>query len=116
VANCNYKRKTPRKVLEKMCKRAAPKMWGAYSTYSITIKIIRDGYPKYINSQLKTTLYTERRNPLMGKFYDNSRGKIGKHHIESRLNDLKDFEWLGLTLSNDAITTRLKSYLNFGYE
>jgi len=81
-------------------------------TYSITIKIIRDGYPKYINTQLHTTLYTERRKPLMGKFYDNSRGKIGKHRIELRL---KDFEWLGLALSNDAIRARLMSYLNFGY-
>jgi len=53
---------------------------------------------------------------LMGKFYDNSRGKDGKHRIKSRLNDLKDFEWLGLNLSNDAIRTRLKSFLNFGYE
>jgi len=56
------------------------------------------------------------RKPLMGKFYDNSRGKDGKHRIKSRLNDLKDFEWLGLNLSNDAIRTRLKSFLNFGYE
>jgi len=114
VATCDYKRKTPRKVLDKKCKRATPEMCGAYSTYSITIKIIRDGYPQYINTQLHTTLYTERRKPLMGKLYDNSRGKIGKHRIESRLNDLKDFEWLGLTLSNGVIWTRLKSYLNFG--
>jgi len=83
---------------------------------TFTIKIIRDGYPRYMNSQLKTTLCTERRKPLMGKFYDNSRGKIGKHRIESRLNDQKDFDWLGLTLSNDAIRIRLKSYLNFFYE
>jgi len=32
------------------------------------------------------------------------------------LSNLKDFEWLGLSLSNDAIRTRLKIYLNFGYE
>jgi len=91
-------------------------MWGAFSTFSITIKIIRDGYPKYINSQRKTTLYMERRKPLMGKFFDNLRGKISKHFIESRLSDPKDFEWLGLTPSNDVIRTRLKSSLSFGYE
>jgi len=88
-------------------------MWGAYSTYSLVLKIIRDRYPKYLYDQLRTTLYTERRKPLIGKFYDNSKGKVGKHRLECRLTALKDLEWYGLELSNDAIRTSLKKFLNF---
>jgi len=113
AATCDYKRRKPRVLLDKKCKRATPQMWGAYSTYSLVLKIIRDRYPKYLYDQLSTTLYTESRKPLIGKFYDNSKGKVGKHRLECRLTALKDLEWYGLELSNDAIRTSLKKFLNF---
>jgi len=61
-------------------------------------------------------LYIERKKLLTGEIYDNSKGKDGKHRIKSSLTKLKDLEWLGFNLLNDAIRTSLKRYLNFDYE
>jgi len=90
-------------------------MWGSYSTYSLVLKIIKDRCPNYLRDQLKTTLYTERRKPLIGKCFDNSKGKVRKHTLECRLMALKDLEWYAMELSNDVIRMSLKRHLNFGF-
>jgi len=88
----DYKKKRHRTELDKNCKRATPKMWSAYISMSTEIKIIRDGYPVYLKSKLQTTLYTDGRKRNHGKFYDGSKGKIGRDKVEKRLEVMDNIE------------------------
>jgi len=78
----DFKRKIPKATLDRVCKRATPKMWSSYSTASLVIKILRDCSPINIHDQITGNLYSERRKPNRGRFYNNSRGKIGLHELK----------------------------------
>jgi len=113
----DYKKIRHREELDKSCKRATPKMWSSYITSSIVIKISRDGYPVYLKEQLEKTCYTERRQPHKPRFYDASKGKIGRHKIENRLDVMDNIGWNTTgPNSDDAIRTMLKKSLNFNFD
>jgi len=113
----DYKRKIPNVILDKVCKRATPKMWSQYSTASMVIKILRDGTPVNIFNLINENLYSERRKPNKGRFYNNSKGKVGLHELKNRLTFIcgLDFEWLHLDMNDNAIRTNLKRFLNFDF-
>jgi len=81
----DFKRKIPKATLDWVCKRATPKMLSSYITASLVIKIFRDRTPINIHDQITGNLYSERRKPNRGRFYNNSRGKIGLHELRNRL-------------------------------
>jgi len=62
------------------------------------------------------TYYAERRKPDHAKFFDNSRGKIGKHRLCNRLNNLDNLPgWFDKDLNDHAIRKLLKDYLDFDF-
>jgi len=56
------------------------------------------------------TIYNTRRKPLIGRVFDNSKGKIGKQLLENRLNlmDAVKFDWISVEMTDD----RLRKFLN----
>jgi len=117
AATRDYKKRKHREELDKNCKRATPKMWSGYITSSTAIKIVRDRYPKYLVESLEKTYYNERRRPNEGKFYDASKGKVGRHKLENRLEMMDGLKWVSTTgpLTNDAIRKLLKEHFNFDF-
>jgi len=112
----DFKQRTSKKVLDVQCKRATPKMWSHYSTNTIAIKILRDRSPLYLFNLIMETYYAERRKPDHAKFFDNSRGKIGKHRLCNRLNNLDNLPgWFDKDLNDHAIRKLLKDYLDFDF-
>jgi len=85
----------------------------AYASSSLVIKIIQNAAPQFLNTKLRETLFTTRRKPLIGRFYDNARGKTGKWPLQNRLQhmDCLNKEWLEWTWTNDVIRTTLKKTL-----
>jgi len=66
-----------------------------------------------MKSKLKETLFTTRRQPRVGKFFNNAKGKIGKQSIQNRLKFMDDIteDWIGLDLTDDVIRRLLnKAY------
>jgi len=86
-------------------------------TSSTAIKIVRDGYPVYLSDQLEKTCYTERPQSHKPRFYDASKGKIGRHKLENRLDVMDNIGWKTTgPSSDDAIRTMLKKSLNFNFD
>jgi len=82
----------------------------------MVIKVIRDRSPTFLHGVIMSTHYTERRRPGIAKFYDNSRGKVGKHRLGNRLNEMDRLpEWYDKALTDHQIRTLLKDSLNFDY-
>jgi len=110
IAAKDFKKKQSRSLLDKECKRATPTQWGNYAVASLVIKTLKNNEPKFLKDSITTTLYTTRRKPLIGRFYNNAKGKIGKQALHNRLEmmDLVDFDWIGQDLSDDRIRTYLK--------
>jgi len=98
------------KWLNKNKKRCTPKEWGLYTSASVAMKVIRDQQPKYLHQRLLDTLYTCRRTPSIGHFYNNAKGKIGKQSLENRLMHMDSLktDWLGLDWNDDRIWINLK--------
>jgi len=96
--------------INKMTKRCTPKEWGLYTSASVAMKVIRDQQPKHLHQRLLDTLYTCRRTPLIGHFYNNAKGKIGKQSLENRLTHVDSLktDWLGLDWNDDRIRINLK--------
>ncbi len=99
-----------------LAKRGSPKQWSKYATSSLVLKILRNKKPLILYDQLQETLYTERRYPGRGRFYDNSKGKVGKQKLGNNLLFLAAIQedWYGLDLTDDRIRTLLK-YTYFNY-
>jgi len=118
AAKKDYKRTVPKINLDKEFKRATPSMWSQYASTSLAIKILRDRCPATLHNHLEENLYLERRKPLNGRFYDTSRGKIGRHKLHNRLETLThlDRPWHGMNLTDATIRTMLKDYLNFDFK
>jgi len=61
----------------------------------MAIKIKRDRCPTYLPEIIQETIYTTRRQPNSAKFYDNSKGKVGKHCLCIRLTGMNGLpNWL----------------------
>jgi len=77
---------------------------------SLVIKTLKNNEPKFLKDSITSTLYTTRRKPLIGRFYNNAKGKTGKQALHNRLEmmDRLDFDWIGQNLSDDRIRTYLK--------
>jgi len=112
----DFKQRKSKIELDVACKRVTPKTWSIYSTASLVIKIKRDRKPNYLHDTLQETIYTTRRQPDLAKFYDNWRGKIGKHRLCNRLTTMNDLPaWLDKTMTDDTIRIFLKEHLNFSF-
>ena len=99
--------------MQKKSKRAKPEEWAKYASATLVMKIIRNKSPTYLLGTLRETIFTERRKPLNGKFYNNSKGKIGKQRIQNRIgfmNGIKD-EWMMGNISDNEIRQLLKKNL-----
>jgi len=106
----DFKNRTSRDTLNNKLKRATPSEWSNYTTASLVIKIMRDKMPEHIHSKLSETIFSTRRKPQVGKFYNNARGKIGKQSIQNRLQHMDRLteNWLHSDWNNDRIRTTLK--------
>jgi len=92
-----------------------PSTWAKYATASIVIKILRDKEPARLEEHISQTLFYERRQPGILKFYDASRNKIGRQCIGNRLKETFDVisTPFNLNETNDTIRIRLKRALGF---
>jgi len=92
--------------LTKTCKRATPTEWSKYTQASFVIKCLNtDDSPQYLKQTLLETIFTTRRNPRKGRFFNNTKGKIGKQRISNRLkfmDEIKD-DWLGIDTMTGAL-------------
>jgi len=92
-------------------------MWYKYSTYSIVTKVIRDRSPEYLSLIIINSFYTERRKPGVAKFFDNSKGKVGKHRLGNRPTEMGGLpEWHDKALTDHQIRTLLKDFFNFDFK
>jgi hypothetical protein len=117
----DHKNRINREKLDVLCQRASPKQWAKYAMATVVMKCLKTGEPSVLKQLIQETIYTERRRPHIGKFYNNAKGKIGRQKIGNGLdffNAIKD-DWLDMDLSNDAIRRLLKrtffGYLNIGH-
>ncbi len=110
VAVRDYKARVNREKLDQLSKRAPPKQWAKYATASIVIKTLRDQKPVRLHNIVRETLYSERRHPTLGKFYNNAKGKIGRQKFGNNLEYMAAIkeEWNGLNLDNAKIRINLK--------
>jgi len=58
-----------------------------------------------MKSKLKETLFPTKRQPRVGKFFNNAKGKIGKQSKQNRLKFMDNIteDWIGLNLTDDVI-------------
>jgi len=59
---------------------------------------------KKLREKLNETIFSTRRQPGIGKFFNNAKGKIGKQSIQNRLKfmDERRTDWLGMEMDNAA--------------
>ena len=112
IAERDWKNKIPRSTLDELG-RARPSLWAKYITASTVIKILRDQAPIRLHDHLVQTIYSERRNPGVWKFYDSSRVRIGKHAIGNRLKEIFDEinEPITFKETDGMLRTKLKRLL-----
>jgi len=110
LAMNDFHKRIKREELSLLCKRANPIDWVRYSLASLVIKTYKHREPFYLYLCLNETLYTVRRKPLIGRFFDNSKGKVGKQKICNKLRfmDSLNTDWIGKDISNDALRRMLK--------
>jgi len=96
--------------LSKRCERANPFEWVNFLTASKVVKITRDKQPVHLYNCITSTLFEEPRKPGHGRFYDNSKRKVGKQKLCNRLNFMNDigFQWTNTSLNNDEIRIKMK--------
>lgn len=116
IALKDYSYKHSRVDLSNICQRATPSEWYKYSIASLVIKTIANREPFYLYHYLAQTIYTTRRKPLIGLFYDNSKGKIGRQKINNKLVCMRTISkgWIDINYSKDSLRTMLKRSF-FGY-
>jgi len=115
VAKNNFKKKISRADLD-VLGRARPSVWAQYLLASSAIKAITRGNPPTLAMECKRNMFCERRGSDKPRFYDDSRRKVGKQAVRSRLNFMNDlpFDWLA-GQSNDNIRRQLKKHFGFGF-
>jgi hypothetical protein len=114
ISECDWKNRISRETLDKLG-RMRPTIWTKYATANTVIKILRDRQPKRLYGHLHQTLYHERRQQLVMKFFDKSRYRVGRQCVGNRLKSVFDEidTPFNLTESNDAIRVKLKKALGF---
>jgi len=78
---------------------------------SFVIKCLnKQDIPAYPKQKLKETIFFTRRQPRIGTFFNNSKGKIGKQSIHNRLKFMDEIttEWHEMDLTDSTIRTMLK--------
>jgi hypothetical protein len=116
VAVCDYKRRINSEKLDELSARASPKQWSKYSPASLVIKILRDKLPHGLHDLLSKTYYEERRHVGLGKFYDNSKGKVGRLKFGNNLQFMSALKtpWSGENWNDDKIRIELKkTFFNY---
>jgi hypothetical protein len=110
VAVNDHKRVINREKLDTLSSRASPRQWSKYALATVTLKTLREEKPVQLFCTVKETLYEKKRKPGLGRFFDNSRGKIGRQKFGNNLNfiDAITEPWLGMSLSDDQIRRLLK--------
>jgi len=66
-----------------MQKSHTPNKWSKYNLASMAIKTIQKREPFYLYSFLSELILITRQKPLIARFYDNSKGKIGKQRLSN---------------------------------
>jgi len=51
--------------------------------------------------------------PHAGRFYNNSKGKIGKHRLGNRLGMMEGLQWYEKDWNNDQFRIALKEHFDF---
>ena len=112
----DFKGKINWEKLDQLIKRASPKQWSKYAKASTVIKILKQRKPTNLYYYLQETIYTERQKPGFGKFFNNSKGKIGRQKVGNNLFFMAAIQdnWYKRDLSDDQIRTLLKRTF-FGY-
>ncbi len=112
----DFKGKINREKLDQWSKRASPKQGSKYAKASTVIKILKHRKPINLYNYLQETFYKERRKPGIGKFCNNSKGKIGHQKVGKNLFFMAAIQddWYKRDLSDDQIRTLLKRTF-FGY-
>jgi len=111
VAVQDYSRNLTREKIDQQCSRATPREWAAYASSSMAIKVVERETPRWLSSDLRSTLYINDRRRNRPIFLDRSRTKIGKQCFKHRLNSIFkciNFDWYGLNPSNDTLRVELK--------
>jgi len=69
------------------------------------MKTVNDCEPFYLCQTLGETIFTTRREPSIGIFYNNSKGKIGRQKLSNKLKfmDYIKFDYLYKPLPNHGI-------------
>jgi len=90
--------------------------WVRYLLASQVIKIVTNREPFYLYNDIKKNIYTTGRKPLIGNFFDNSKGKIGKQKLGNRLKFMTkiNWDWTDTAMTKDRLRVRLKDTY-FGY-
>jgi len=110
AAVIDFKQKMPKITLDQKWKRVNPRIWSLYFTSSLVIKAIRDRSPILLYEMLNETIHTTRQQSDKARFYDNLKGKVGKHRLCNRLHEMNDLpEWLNIGMTDDAIRRFLKT-------
>jgi len=95
----DYSRSLMREKIDEQCNWATPREWAAYDSSSMAIKVVEKETPRWLNSDLRSTLYMNDRRRPRSTFLDRSRTKIGKQCFKNRLNSIFkciNFDWFGL--------------------
>jgi len=111
IALRDFESKLSKAELSNKCQRATPTEWVKYSIANLVIKVINQREPFYLYHDIQSTIYTTRRKPLIGNFFDNSRGKIGKQKLSNRLQFMTQMttDWIDTEFSKDRLRTTLKN-------
>jgi len=92
--------------------RARPITWPKYLLANTPKKAITRGLPLALSVEMQKNIFMERRRPGRPKFYDNSRGRIGRQALRNRLGIINNFgfDW-SYGLTGDSLGTNLKKVL-----
>jgi len=61
VAVQDYPRNLTRENIDEQCNRATPREWAVYGSSSMAIKVVEKETPRWLNSDLRSTLYVNDR-------------------------------------------------------
>ncbi len=93
----DFKGKINRENLDVLASRASPRQWSKYPISSMVINILRDSQPSNPHALISETIYEEQCRPGLGRFHDNSKGRIGKRKLGNNIQNMIAIQepWLG---------------------
>jgi len=74
------------------------------------MKCLQHNAPYHLANKIRETLFVTQKESEIGKFFNNSKGKIGMQSIENRLKFMDSFKepWTGRHISDNAHRRLLK--------